>query len=108
MDLLDSPQRAIFEQLQAPTHESSTDPEVIQQRLRHMTENIEFTVDQFAHGIHALSTAKESGEQLADQALTDAASVLEEREKEQRAKGKAVDPMDALKGLAKVLNSQNR
>jgi kinetochore protein Mis13/DSN1 len=48
------------------------------------------------------------GEQLADQALAEAASVLEERERAHRADGKAVDPMDALKGLAKVLNSKNR
>ncbi len=48
------------------------------------------------------------GEQLADQALAEAASVLEEREKAQRVNGKAVDPMDALRGLAKILNSKNR
>ena len=81
---------------------------MIQQRLRHITENLEFTVDQFAHGIHALSATREMGEQLADQALAEAASVLEEREKAQRINGKAVDPMDALKGLAKILNSKNR
>jgi kinetochore protein Mis13/DSN1 len=81
---------------------------VIQQKLRHITENLEFTVDQFAHGVHALSATREMGEQLADEALAEAASVLEEREKAQRVNGKAVDPMDALKGLAKILNSKNR
>ena len=107
-DLLDSPQRAILEQLQAPTTESSTEPSDIQQRLRNISENLEFTVDQFAHGIHAITTSRDVAERLADRSLADAASVLEEREKERRMNGKAVDPMDALRGLAKVLNSQNR
>lgn len=58
--------------------------------------------------MHAISATRELGEQLADQALSEAAAALEEREKAQRANGKAVDPMDALKGLAKILNSKNR
>ena len=107
-ELLDSPQRAILEQLQAPTTEVSTEPGEIQQRLRNVTENLEFTVDQFAHGIHALSTTRETGERLADRSLAVAASALEEREKGYRLNGKAVDPMDALRGLAKVLNGQRR
>ena len=107
-ELLDSPQRAILEQLQGASTESSTDPTAIQQRLRNITENLEFTVDQFAHGIHALTTTKETAERLADRSLANAANVLEEREKEHRINGKAIDPMDALKGLAKVLNGQHR
>ena len=106
--LLDSPQRAIFEQLQASTTDISTEPGVIQQRLRDISENLEFTVDQFAHGIHALSTTKETANRLAERSLADAAKVLEEREKERRVNGRTVDPMDALRGLARVLNSQNR
>ena len=107
-ELLDSPQRAILEQLQAPTTQISTEPTAIQQRLRNMSENLEFTVDQFTHGVHSLTAAKDTGERLADRALGDAASVLEDREKERRVNGKALDPMDALKGLAKILNSQQR
>lgn len=107
-ELLDSPQRAIFEQLQASTTEISTEPSVIQQRLRNISENLEFTVDQFAHGIHALSTTKETANRLAERSLADTAKVLEEREKERRVNGRTVDPMDALRGLARVLNSQNR
>lgn len=84
------------------------EPSAIQQRLRNISENLEFTVDQFAHGIHALSTTKETADRVAERTLADAAKVLEEREKQRRVNGKAVDPMDALRGLAKVLNSQNR
>ncbi|KAK3715971.1 hypothetical protein LTR37_006701 [Vermiconidia calcicola] len=107
-ELLDSPQRAILEQLQALTTQSLTDPSAIQQRLRDISENLEFTVDQFAHGVHALNTTKETAERLADRSLADAAGILEEREKDQRTNGKAVDPMSALRGLAKVLNKQHR
>lgn len=106
-ELLDSPQRAILEQLQAPTTEAAVEPSEIQQRLRNITENLEFTVDQFAHGIHAISTTKETADRLAERSLADAATVLEEREKEHRVNGKAVDPIDALRGLAKVLNAQH-
>ena len=106
-ELLDSPQRFILEQLQAPTS-TSTDPASIQQRLNHVSQNLEFAVDQFAHGMHALRTTKETAERLAEKSLGDAASVLEEREKERKINGKSVDPMDALRGLARVLNSQKR
>lgn len=107
-ELLDSSQRVILEQLQAPTTQSLTEPAALQQRLRNISENLEFSVDQFAHGVHSLIAAKETAERLADRTLSDAAAMLEEREKERMINGKAVDPMDALKGLAKVLNSQQR
>lgn len=107
-ELLDSSQRAILEQLQAPTTQSSTEPGALQQRLRNISENLEFSVDQFAHGVHSLIATKETAERLADRTLSDAAAMLEEREKERTVNGKAIDPMDALKGLAKVLNSQQR
>lgn len=106
-ELLDSPQRALLEQLQAPTA-TSTDPTSIQQRLSNISENLEFTLDQFSHGVHALSTAIETAERLAERSLGDAASVLEERERERRVQGKAVGTMDALRGLARVLNLQRR
>jgi len=105
-ELLDSPQRAILEQLQAPTTDFPTKPEDIQQRLRNLSENIEFSVDQFAHGIHALSTTRETAERLADKTLADAATVLEERDKERRAEGKGADAFSALKALGKVMNGQ--
>lgn len=107
-ELLDTPQRTILEQLQASTTQVSTTPADIQERLRNISENLEFTVDQFAHGVHSLTAARETAERLADRALGDASNVLEEREKERRVNGKALDPMDALRGLAKVLNSQQR
>ena len=107
-DLLDSPQRKILEELQAPTAESSTHPEALQTRLRHISDNLEFSVDQFAHGMHTISTTRDTAERLADKTLADAAEILEEREKERRAKGKSGDAFDALKALGKVMNAPKR
>lgn len=109
-DLLDSSQRAIFTQLQETSSTAPTDPDAIQQRMRNIATNLEFSVDQFAHGVHALTSTKETAERLAERSLGDAAGVLEEREKERKAgagKG-AVDAMDALRGLARVLNGSKR
>lgn len=105
--LLDSPQRRIVEQLQG-SESTATEPAAIQQRMRNISENLEFTVDQFAHGVHALATTKQTAERLAERNLGDAANILEEHEKERKAVGKGVDAMDALKGLARVLNSGRR
>lgn len=107
-EFLESPERKIFEQLQASTTDTSTDPEAIQQRLRNISENLEFSVDQFAHGVHALSTTRDTAERLADRSLAEAAEVLEEREKERRAGGKAVDALGALRALGKVMNARRR
>ncbi|KAF2484054.1 Mis12-Mtw1 protein family-domain-containing protein [Neohortaea acidophila] len=107
-DLLDSPQRAILEQLQTASTGSSTEPAAIEQRLGSLSANLEFTVDQFAHGVHALAAVRDTAERLAERVLDDAARVLEERERERKANGKAVDAMDALRGLAKVLNAKER
>ncbi|KAK4546932.1 hypothetical protein LTR36_001664 [Oleoguttula mirabilis] len=107
-ELLDSPERSILEQLQAPMADSSTDPGAIQQRLRNIAENLEFSVDLFAHGVHALATTRDTAERLADRSLAEAAGVLEEREKERRANGKPVDAMDALRALGKVMNARRR
>src|ERR1700761_423046 len=103
--LLDSPQKRILEQLQAPTTQVSTSPSAIQQRLQNIATNLEFTVDQFAQGVHLLSTTQQTADRLASASLSEAADVLEERERELKGGGKgAVDPMEALRGLARVLN----
>lgn len=107
-DALDSPQRAIFEQLQSSAADSSTEPEVLQQRLRTISDNLEFAVDQFAHGVHALSTTRDTAARAADKSLASAANTLEEREKQRKANGKGADQMDTLRGLARVLNAQYR
>ncbi|CAK3885587.1 Kinetochore mis13 [Lecanosticta acicola] len=107
-DVLDSPQRAIYEQLQSSEADLSTDPERIQQRLRTISDDLEFALDQFAHGVHALSTTRETAEKVAERSLADAANALEERQKQRAGSGKPVDQMDALRGLARVLNSQYR
>lgn len=96
-----------MEQLQAP-EALTTDPETIQQRMRDVAANLEFTVDSFAQGVHTLSTTQEVAEQLAERSLGDAAGVLEEREKERKRVAGGVDPMDALRGLARVLNGGKR
>ncbi|KAK5115258.1 hypothetical protein LTR62_001458 [Meristemomyces frigidus] len=103
-DLLSSPERAIYEELQQPT----TDPTSIQQRLLEITPNLEFSVDQFAHGVHALNTSRELAEKLAEKTLGAAAEVLDSREKTRRVEGGGADPLDALKALGKVLNGGRR
>ncbi|PPJ53889.1 hypothetical protein CBER1_04608 [Cercospora berteroae] len=110
-DLLDSPQRRIFEQLTSSSEDATAtvaDPGTIQSRLKTISEDLEFAVDQFAHGIHTLSTTRETAERVAEKSLADAANVLEEREKLRKQGSQAVNQMDALRGLARVLNSQQQ
>ncbi|KAK3112255.1 hypothetical protein LTR53_011656 [Teratosphaeriaceae sp. CCFEE 6253] len=109
-ELLDSPQRAILETLNAPAagEPSVNDPEALQQRLRTVAEDLEFTVDRFAHGMHALARTKEVAETLAEKTLEQAAGVLDTREKSRRTEGKGADALDALRALGKVLNGRRR
>ncbi|KAK3070000.1 hypothetical protein LTR53_011193 [Teratosphaeriaceae sp. CCFEE 6253] len=109
-ELLDSPQRAILETLNAPApgEPSVTDPEALQQRLRTVAEDLEFTVDRFAHGMHALARTKEVAETLAEKTLEQAAGVLDTREKSRSTEGKGADALDALRALGKVLNGRRR
>ncbi|EMC99274.1 hypothetical protein BAUCODRAFT_137475 [Baudoinia panamericana UAMH 10762] len=106
-ELLDSPQRAILEELQAPSsrHQAPVEPAAIKDRLQHISANLEFTVDQFAHGVHALSVARETADRLSERTLADTADVLEHQEK---ARGNGVDAMDALRALGRVLNGSGR
>ncbi|KAK5714168.1 hypothetical protein LTR15_011076 [Elasticomyces elasticus] len=104
-DLLDSPQRAILEELRGP---GPTDPEVVQGRLRTVAEGLEFSVDCFAQGVHALKASRDTAERLVEKSLGDAASVLEGREKARKGEGKGVDPLEALRGLGRVLNGRRR
>ncbi|KAM3418266.1 hypothetical protein BST61_g4267 [Cercospora zeina] len=107
-DVLDSPQRRIFEQLTSASEDATADPGTIQSRLKTISEDLEFAVDQFAHGIHTLSTTRETADRVAEKSLADAASVLKEREKARIEGSQAVNQMDALRGLARVLNSQQQ
>ncbi|KAK4923977.1 hypothetical protein LTR49_008922 [Elasticomyces elasticus] len=100
-ELLDSPQRAILEELRGP---GPTDPEVVQGRLRTVVEGLEFSIDSFAQGVHALKASRDTAERLVEKSLGDAASVLEGREKARKVEGKGVDPLEALRGLGRVLN----
>lgn len=107
-DALDSPQRAIFEQLQSSATDPTTEPEGLQQRLRTISADLEFAVDQFAHGVHALNTTRETAARVAEMSLANAANALEEREKQRAAGGTGAGQMDTLRGLARVLNAQYR
>lgn len=107
-DILSSPQRAIFERLNSTTNQSHTEPQAIQQRLRTISDDLEFAVDMFAHGVHALSTTRETAERAAEKSLADAAHALEAREKQRTASGNTLDQMSSLRGLARVLNSQQK
>lgn len=107
-DTLDSPQRAIFAQLQSSVMDSTTEPEGLQRRLRTISDDLEFVVDQFAHGVHALSTTRDTAARVAEKSLANAANALEERERQRAAGGTGAGQMDTLRGLARVLNAQYR
>ncbi|OQO09851.1 hypothetical protein B0A48_04203 [Cryoendolithus antarcticus] len=108
-DLIDSPDRAIFAQLQQA--DSTTAHDTLQKRLQDVSANLEFSIDCFAESVHALSTSRSTAESLAERNLKEAAEVLESREDSRRAAG-AVNgvpqpsAMDALRGLARVLNGR--
>ncbi|KAK0927656.1 hypothetical protein LTR29_017611 [Friedmanniomyces endolithicus] len=114
-DLLSTPEREILAQLQNPTTTTITtatpihpNPEAIQHRLRTLASTLEFSLDNFAHGIHVLATTRETAERLAEKSLANAAEVLEARDKERRSEGAGADAMDALRALGKVLNGRKR
>jgi kinetochore protein Mis13/DSN1 len=108
-DLLDSPQRAIYDRFHAGPGHPPTDPAAVQHRLRHISDDLEFTLDQFAHGVHVLSTTRETADRVADRSLALAAVALQDRHQQRAAAGgSAVEQMDALRGLARVLNTQRK
>ncbi|KAK1065365.1 hypothetical protein LTR74_008042 [Friedmanniomyces endolithicus] len=111
-NFLSTPEREILAQLQNPTTSTTTatptNPEAIQHRLRTLASTLEFSLDNFAHGIHVLATTRETAERLAEKSLADAAEVLEARDKERRSEGGGADAMDALRALGKVLNGRRR
>jgi kinetochore protein Mis13/DSN1 len=102
-DLLSSPDRAIFAQLNELTT-SSSGTNALQKRLQNISSNLEFSIDQFAHGVHAMATTRDMADRVAERALKDATDILEERDKEKKQKTGSIEPMGALRGLAKVLN----
>ncbi|KAK5729660.1 hypothetical protein LTR17_011737 [Elasticomyces elasticus] len=103
--LLDSPQLAMLEELRRA---SPTDPEAVQTRLRGVAEDLEFSVDSFAQGVHALKASRDVAERLVERSLGQAAGVLEGRDKVRRDGGRGVDPLEALRGLGRVLNGRRR
>lgn len=102
-DLLSSPDRAIFAQLNELSTSSSA-PTALQKRLQTVSSNLEFSIDQLAQGVHAMATTRETAERVADRSLKDATDILEERNKEKKQRDGSIEPMGALRGLAKVLN----
>jgi len=51
-----------------------------------------------------MATTRDTAERIADRSLRDATDILEERDKEKKQKSGDIEPMSALRGLAKVLN----
>lgn len=102
-DLLSTPDRAIFAQLNELTT-TSTGINALQQRLQGISSNLEFSIDQFAQGVHAMATTRDTAERVAEKSLRDATDIFEERDKEKKQKAGSIEPMSALRGLAKVLN----
>lgn len=82
--------------------------ESLQHRLQDVSSDVEFIVDQFSHSVHAVATAKDIAGRMADRSLVDAAKALDQRDQDialHDTKAK-VDALDALRGLAKILNSR--
>nr|POF11621.1 kinetochore protein mis13 [Quercus suber] len=110
-DHLDSPQRAILTQLQTNSDSSDAPPaavdvETLETNLRHLSSNLEFSVDQFAHGVHAVTTAKTTADRVAERTFTEAAAVLEHREHARGHQG--ADAVNSLRALGKLLNGKFR
>lgn len=107
-ELLSTQQRFILEQLNPTATHAPTDPETIQQRLENISGDLEFAIDMFAQGVHALSTTRDIAERAAEKSLADAAHTLEAREKQRSTGGNSIDQMNSLRGLARVLNAQQK
>jgi len=73
-------------------------------RLQHISVNLEFTIDEFADGIHKLGQYREAAERVAGRILGLAAEALEERDKEgrRRAGTEDVDVKEVLRGLSRI------
>nr|POE80903.1 kinetochore protein mis13 [Quercus suber] len=109
-DLLDSPQRAILANFQSTTSvdgpSAPADLGALQTQMQDLSTNLEFSVDQFAHGVHALTTAKTTADSVADRTLAETAAVLDHRA--QAYSGKGADAVDSLRALGKLLNGKLR
>lgn len=105
-DLLPSPQRAIFDQFKQYQDAELVTPNRLQQRLQDVSLKLEYTVDSFAHGVHALNTTRQLAERAAHRTASNAAQELEKREQERLTRDgeRKLDTLDALRGLAKALN----
>lgn len=105
LDLLSSPERHIYDQLQARTEEVPDQHDIVQ-RLQDISRDLEFSVDLVSHSVHAVDTTRQVAERIAEQSLGDAATILQQRHEGLAAKdGPRIDALDALKGLARVLNA---
>ncbi|QIW96490.1 hypothetical protein AMS68_002008 [Peltaster fructicola] len=107
-ELLSPSQQEIFRQFQETDAGSDVNPESLQNRLERMSSGVEFIVDQFSHTVHAVATAKDMAGRMADRSLSDAAKALKQRDQDiaSRVPGPQVDALDALRGLAKILNAR--
>ncbi|KAF2716954.1 hypothetical protein K431DRAFT_168103 [Polychaeton citri CBS 116435] len=111
-ELLDSPQRALLEKFEGQQTSDSAepprvDPEYIQSRLKTALNDLEFSIDSFAAGIHQLTTTAGVADKLAERTLESAAGTIEQREASRRAAGsRAAGVLESLRGLARVLNQQ--
>ncbi|KAF2774202.1 hypothetical protein EJ03DRAFT_2230 [Teratosphaeria nubilosa] len=112
-DLLDTPQRSIFQTLQIPAATDATQPNKISEQLQDFTSDLEFNIDSFADGVHVMSSTRETAERLADARLGAVAQALEGREQGRRAEAEKkrrapLDAMESLKTLGRVMNARRR
>jgi kinetochore protein Mis13/DSN1 len=55
-----------------------------------------------------MATTRDTAERVAERSLRDATDILEERDKEKKQRSGNIEPMGALRGLAKVLNRDGK
>jgi len=81
-----------------------------QQRLRNVLDGLEFKIDTFADGIHAVDKLHESLRGLADRVLEQAAGALEKREQEalERAGMQKVGIGDVLRSFSRIGEAKGR
>jgi kinetochore protein Mis13/DSN1 len=76
-----------------------------QSHIQNLQSGLEFKVDQFAHGIHALTQYRETAECVADRVLALGAQALEDRSRKEREEAGTRDlpVMEVLRSLSRIL-----
>ena len=108
LELLSPAQQDILTQFLTADASDVPKKDDIEQRVRHASNDVEFLVDQLSHSVHAISSAKDVTGRMAGQSMSNAAKTLDQRDEhlDSQDTGPKVDALDALRGLARILNSR--